>query len=176
MKNLKEFPLWEKCFQKVPFWVILHRKNDIFLIFLCFFEKHDFALGIWRLQCLGKKIWNVSKFWKKRPKRFKIQKNQRSENTYWNTLLRETTFSEFSELLRKAKLEVRKFTMVRFCKKLIQLVRLLMKRLETCHNLRKSAWEKCRYESCYSEKMSFFLYFPCFSKSMILKVFKASEF
>ena len=97
-------------------------------------------------------------------KTFQSLKKQRSKNAFWNMLLRETTYFAFFVLFRKAKLEVRKCTMIRFWEKPIQLVRYWMKRLETCQNLKKSAWEKRRYESCYSEKMAFFAFSPFFKK------------
>ena len=102
---------------------------------------------------LKKNVRNVSKF----------KKNQHSKNTYWNTLLRETTFSGSSELLRKTKFEVSS-RWSDFAKNLYKLSDFEWNVWKRVTIWRKSAWEKCRYESCYSQKTTFFVFSLFFKK------------
>ena len=164
MKNLKEFRSWKKCFQIFPFWVFSHRKNDTFSTFCAFSKSMTLNYEFYHAWNFEIKRKNVSLFEKKNVrnvsefKKLTFEKRVLKYVTTWNDMI--CIFRAF----RKAKLEVRKCTMVRFWEKPIQLVRYWMKRLETCQNLKKSAWEKRRYESCYSEKMAFFAFSPFFEK------------
>ena len=112
---------------------------------------------------LKKNVRNVSKF----------KKNQHSKNTYWNTLLRETTFSGSSELLRKTKFEVS--SRWSDFEKTYTNCQILNETFGNVSQFEESLHEKSVVMNHATPKKRHFLYFPCFSKSMILKVFKASE-
>ena len=165
---MKNFRSWKKCFQIFPFWVFFTSQKRHIFNFSCFFEKHDLKLR--KLLCV--KLWNKKIkrviIWKKNVENIsEFKKSEHSKNAFWNLLLRETTYFAFFVPFRKTRFEVRKFTMVRFCKNLYNLSDIewnVWKRVEIW---RKSTWEKWRYESCSSEKLTIFCNFPAFRKTWL---------
>ena len=129
------------------------------------------------------------KFWNKKIKRVIIwtenvenvaefKKSEHSKNAFWNVLLRETTYFAFFVLFRKARFEFRKFTMVRFRKKIVERVRFLIKRLKKCQNLRKVRIQKVTLWITLVLERYLFDHFRTSSKSLSLKkhFYVASDF
>ena len=117
---------------------------------------------------LKKNVQNVSEF-----KKIKFRK-MRFEKFYYV----KRHFLLFLCSFEKQDLIFRTSQCVRLKKKLIERVSFRGKRLKTCQKLKKVCIQRSLYESCYPEKTTFSLHFPCCCEMHEIKkkFFYASKF